>query len=800
MSDLRGSLRPGLGGGPSLTLPLAAAGTTWLAFLSWRGFTEQPAQFLGPLMVLAATVAVTGAVARWLRVPGPFVVLVQLLVSGMLAGALLSGAPLPFGDGRLRLQITFEDAVAAAQQYAAPVPASAGEGVAPLLVAGGLVCLLLVDALACTLRRVPLAGLPLLTVYSVPVSMLGGGVGWTVFAVTAAGFLLMLYLQMDDQLTRWGRPLGGESQADPSGFGVRTGSTRASAAAIGGVTTGLAVLLPVLIPTLDLDLLDGGVGSGDGDLVIKNPMVDLRRDLNRGEDVPLLRVRTDDPDPSYMRISVLNRFNGNEWTSGDRQVPTHQQADGEMPQLLGVAGTVARREFSYDVSVSPQFQSTWLPTQQLVSRVEAPGDWRYDLTTMDFLSGSKEQTAAGIDYEMTAVELQLSAADMARAGSSGGQVESDYLELPDGIPPAVANLANQVTRNEQSRFEKAQALQQWFRTDGGFTYRLEAEEGNGTDDLIRFLSEGEGGRVGYCEQFAASMAVMARTLGIPSRVAVGFLVPDRVGPNTFEYSAWDMHAWPELFFPGSGWVRFEPTPPGRASSVPAYSTDQVPEADDPSGLGIPRASELLPDRSENESAAPEESGSESDDAAAAAFPWRPVLGGVAAVLVVGGLLLTPRTVRRARTRRRVGAGPEAAWAELRDTAVDLGIVWPRDRSPREVRDHLVVHLGAPLDGDTPERPAHGPAVAPPEVLVALDTVVLAVERGRYARPGSAASGPGLAAEVGTVVDSLRGGATRSARRRADCWPRSVLAGGAAGQETGGAPITVRHGAVVDHVG
>lgn len=784
----------------ALALAGAAGGTTFCALLAWRGFTEQSARFLGPLLLLAVVVAVTGAVARWARTPGPLVVLAQVMLSGALASSLLVGSPLPVGDAWLRLQDGVADAMSTAQQYAAPVPSSAQGSVHLLLVAGGLACLLLVDLLACTLRRVPLAGLVLLTVYSVPVSLLVEGVSWWVFAATAAGFLFMLFLQVDEQLARWGRPLGAEAAADPGGFGVRTGAIRNSAGAVGAVSTALAVCLPLLIPTLDLNVLEGGIGPGGGDISLENPMVDLRRDLQRGDDVPLVRVRTEDPDPSYLRIAVLNRFTDNEWSSGDRDVPTHQLASGPMPDLQGVASTVPRTETRYDVTVSPAFRSTWLPTQAPVSAVEAPGDWRYDVTTMDFLAGDDDLTTAGLRYSMTAVELDLSAESMARTVSSGGQVSSDLLELPDGIPPEITNIAFQVTRNEPTRFEKAQALQEWFRADGGFTYDLDAAEGNGTDDLLRFLTEGEGGKTGYCEQFAAAMAVLARSLGIPARVAVGFLEPQNIGPGTWEYSAWDLHSWPELFFPGSGWVRFEPTPPGRASGVPGYTTARVDATDATGGPGVPRQSDELPARGESTGPSPSETDAAgSDGGAGSSFPWLPVLATAGGLLVTGLLLLLPRTLRQGRARRRRGAGPEAAWAELRDTAVDLGVPWPPDRSPRETRDRLVGHLGAPVGPDTPERPLHGPHVAP-DAVTALDVIVVAVERLRYARSADRAV-PALSAELDTAVASLHGGATRGARRRAAWWPRSVLGrrrrGSRAAMEL---PITVRSGGVVDHVG
>ncbi|MGM3293757.1 transglutaminase-like domain-containing protein, partial [Escherichia coli] len=86
--------------------------------------------------------------------------------------------------------------------------------------------------------------------------------------------------------------------------------------------------------------------------------------------------------------------------------------------------------------------------------------------------------------------------------------------------------------------------------------------GNGGDELEEFLTDDEDGRTGYCEQFASAMAVMARSLGIPARVAMGFLEPTEEGRGQWVYSTDDLHAWPELYFAGQGWVRFEPTPGG----------------------------------------------------------------------------------------------------------------------------------------------------------------------------------------------------------------------------------------------
>ncbi len=777
-----------------------AAATTWIAMFSWRGFTQMPGRFLGPLFVLAVVIAGVGALARWSRLPAPVVVGLQLLASGLLASTMLSGSPIPVGPAWARMADSFSGALTTADRYAAPIPANA-PGIHPLLIVGGLVCLLLVDVLACTLRRVPLAGLPLLTIYSVPVSLLGGGVTWWVFSLTAAGFMGLLFLQESEQVARWGRLLGEDpAAADPAAFGVTTGAVRASAGTIGGVATALAVALPLLIPTLDVHLLDFGAGpGGDSDITITNPMTDLKRDLTQGENIPLLRVTTDDPHPAYLRISVLNRFSDNEWSSGDRDVPTTNLADGDMPALQGVASTLNRTEYDYTVDVNPTFSSTWLPTQAPATRVEASGDWRYDLSTMDFIAGEPDLSTADLSYSMTGVQLELSAQAMARAPSSSGLVSKAYTELPPGIPTMVRTFANEVTREAPSRFEKAVALQNWFRRDGGFTYDTSVASGNGTDELVAFLSDTGDGRTGYCEQFASAMAVMARILGIPARVAVGFLQPQAIGPGTWEYRSHDLHAWPELFFPGSGWVRFEPTPAGRAVSVPGYTTQDVPTFNPTGPSGNPRADDELPNRGESSSSTPSEAPA---DAAAGdpgpPFPWLVAFGTLGAGMIGALLLLLPRGLRRSRRERRLAGGPEELWAELHATALDLGVPWPEGRSPRETRNQLVQHLGAPVGPDTAERPEHGASVAP-EAVTALDRIVGSLEQLRYARLPEPARP--LRTELETCLASLQGGATRGARRRAEWWPRSVVSSSRRSVHAPAPrPVEARYGGVVDHVG
>ena len=120
------------------------------------------------------------------------------------------------------------------------------------------------------------------------------------------------------------------------------------------------------------------------------------------------------------------------------------------------------------------------------------------------------------------------------------------------------------------------AIQQWFTTPGRFTYSLKVPQTQSASALIQFLTKS---KKGYCQQFAFAMAVLARLVGIPARVVVGYTQGSFIGNNTWQVKTSDAHAWPELYFPGLGWLRFEPTPPntvglpGQATaSAPPYST------------------------------------------------------------------------------------------------------------------------------------------------------------------------------------------------------------------------------------
>jgi len=515
-------------------------------------------------------------------------------------------------------------------------------------------------------------------------------------------------------------------------------------------------------------------------------MVSLKRDLVRGQDVNLVYVTTPDPDPSYLRIAVLDQFDGTAWRPSGRAIPVQQRAEGQMPPPPGLDPDVPRTEVPYAIRVTPEFRSRWLPTPYPIASIKATGDWRYDTTTMDFISAADGQTTAGMQYRLRALEPTYNTHRLNNVGPPPIDLMAKYTKLPKGLPPIVQRLARQVTARQTTDFARAVRLQDWFRGDGGFTYSLAHASGDSMQQLARFLGTGPDSRTGYCQQFAGAMALMGRTLGIPSRVAVGFYQPDFVSGDTWVYSSHDLHAWPEMYFDGVGWVRFEPTPAPRVAGVPSYTVGPLGSTNP----FHPQASTPAP-TSQNRFDKPnvktgltstQPTGHRSSGVAGPLIALLVLLG----VLVVASLPMLLRRWRRGRrwggTRTAAGLA-EVAWAELRDVTLDLRLGWDDTVTPRVRARDLATAFGAPGDTGfaTSGRRPHGRQAAP-EAARALDRLVELVERARYARPGAPVAADETVArqvreDVAVCARALGDGTTRGRRLTARWAPISLVARG-----------------------
>ena len=160
-----------------------------------------------------------------------------------------------------------------------------------------------------------------------------------------------------------------------------------------------------------------------------------------------------------------------------------------------------------------------------------------------------------------------------RATTSLNPPDPIYLELPDDFPDTVATTAAAVTADAPTKYDAMLALQNWFLSE--FEYSLDVPAGHGETAIEAFLRQ----KIGYCEQFAATFAAMARSLDIPARVAVGYTPGLDQGDGSRSVLGKNSHAWPEIWFDGLGWVPFEPTP-GRGAPGSEAHTGLVPAQDE----------------------------------------------------------------------------------------------------------------------------------------------------------------------------------------------------------------------------
>jgi hypothetical protein len=217
-------------------------------------------------------------------------------------------------------------------------------------------------------------------------------------------------------------------------------------------------------------------------------------------------------------------------------------------------------------------------------------------------------------------------------------------------------------------------------------------------------------------------------------------------------------------------VRFEPTPGQRAETVPTYTRGDLPAIEEPSvSPGATRSSDALPDRGQSAEADPNATAGDQGSP----IPWLQIALVLAALLLVALVVLLPGFARRQRRERRLAAGVEDAWLELRDLAVDLGHGWPGGRSPRAIGTWLGERLGAPAaDAERSDRPRRGRDLNP-EGAAALDRLVHELEESRYARTPSPVDPAVRAADVAAVEEALVAGVSPRVARRARRWPRSL---------------------------
>lgn len=309
--------------------------------------------------------------------------------------------------------------------------------------------------------------------------------------------------------------------------------------------------------------------AGDASRTTVSPLVDIRGRLVERAGVEVFTVRTNVR--SYWRLTSLDTFDGTIWSSNDTYRTTGGGVGTDEPLRPDLPVTQSTQEFSVR-----RLASTWAPAAFRPQRVSGLREVSYNRDSASIITPS--ETTDGLTYTVQSrvpeLTPQLLAGSPAQAPPA---IAARYLTLPalsDGIRQEARRIVREAGAG--TPYEQARALQDHFHRN--FRYDLNARQGHDEQALENFLLRS---RRGYCEQFAGSYAVLARTLGLPARVAVGFTPGELQSDGMYHVRDEHAHAWPEVYLHGFGWVAFEPTPGRGAPGAEPYTG--LPEAQDTAG-------------------------------------------------------------------------------------------------------------------------------------------------------------------------------------------------------------------------
>jgi Transglutaminase-like superfamily/TgpA N-terminal domain len=494
----------------------------------------------------------------------------------------------------------------------------------------------------------------------------------------------------------------------------------------GGRRAGRAYLVPpaaLLALLAGSTLLAGVLPMRDGfeprDLV-KRPVTDLDvpsplpqlASWAAAADTELFRVRGPDVP---LRLVALSDFTGATWRAASLYGPIGAVAPPDLPDGARSAGA------EIDVTIGA-LAGPWLPTAGRATATSA-GD-----AVVDPDSGSlvlREGTRPGLRYQVTSTVDAPDDGDLLTAGVPGGVAARRYLALP-GLPFSLAEYARRTVVNAHTAFEQAVAIEEVVRA--GRRTDAQAPVGSSYARLETFLfgAPGTAGAgAGTAEQFAAAFAVLARAVGLPSRMVVGFRPPPPGPDGVTVVHGGDATAWPEVYFAGWGWVPFDPIPGSSGGGSTSNSKRDVINR-----LATPTPTPSISSTTGPELPVPSPAREPDATAAAAAREDRPPYGLLLLGLVPLGaaaLLGSLRTARRLRLRR---AGATGAWSYVLDSLLLAGRTPPRHQPAPDIARNLAgLTPAAGRLAELAERAAFAPGPAPPAITLAAWPLALQVRAG-----------------------------------------------------------------------
>ncbi len=619
----------------------------------------------------------------------------------------------------------------------------------------------LTDAAVHTVRSVLIAAVPPLLVFVVlAANRTETQPVWWFLALAACWAALLALHHSAETAGPSGRGLG---VLGAPGRGVML-STAAALTVVGVVA---ALTLPSVLPEREQRLVGRGLASDTSLATVGfTETMDLESDLNSTDERPVILWHTDAEDPGPLRVTSTNRFVDDRWEP-QRGRSSQEILDDPRAVDGAVADRLPRVEFSSVLKTTREefaVTANGIPTPFL-----ATPSFPVDLRSPVEVTGDPVTDAVWISQDAARYEgagLEPTVPDELPAPEELQGLSDGYTAVPAELKDTISSLNEQVVTPDAAPLDQAREMQAYLR-NGDFEYSLDAAEPRTGESMVQaFLRE----RRGYCTHYATTMIMMAREQGIPARLAMGMLPGSEtdgdvgrgsdVGPERLVKRS-DAHAWPELYFQGVGWLRFEPTPSERSAAVPAYSQPTAAPSPSPSpSEASPSPSEASPSPSESSATPSQSSPSPSSSKESSADEggqdwWKPVLGVLAAlVLLALALCVLPWRARRAREAiwQREQSPWSAAWEALRLDLLDRGVTTRSTDSVREQARHVLAQREHVDTG-------------------ALQELAERVEHARYARPDDAAAAAdargqadALREQVLASVDAHEGGLDRLRRR------------------------------------
>jgi transglutaminase-like putative cysteine protease len=586
---------------------------------------------------------------------------------------------------------TFHLAVAAAGQIGqeAKIQIAPTQPLAPLMLAGVVAVWAAVFSMHALAVR---TGSPLLGLLP-PISLLAFAdtvLEETVKPQYGVLFLIAgLCLVFSDGLRRvqgWG-PLWGLPASAPR---ARRWSMGSGARRMGLACIAAALLAPIVLPGFGSKaVIDLSSSTGAG----LNPLVSIRAQLDRTTPLELFRVQS--PIAAYWRTVALDSFDGTTWRPEPSQDPVQIQPTTTI-NAPGLSASVAiGGRFAQRFTITSDLGSEWLPAAYPASTVSSDVSLRYDLSSVSLSADGPVRI--GTLYTVTSPVIEPTPEQLDLSVFPHPAQDIRYTALPKDLPPEIGGLARDWTQGEPNDYRKILAIQDRLQS---FTYDTTVAPRDDALSMIDFLTVT---KRGFCQQFASSMAVMLRTLGIPARVAVGF-TPGNFAPGTGTrvVTTSDYHAWVEVLFPDYGWLAFEPTP-GRSNPLAAVYAQPAPTCTKGCGPGHGpgngggKPGPVDPPGVPKGSRGGAFTGTGQGPSSSGSGPWAP-FASAGVVLLLAALLGSPLwrgAARRAR-RRRAGHGVRgqilATYRGFTDQASALGYPRAPGETIQEYRARVVAQL------------------------------------------------------------------------------------------------------------